>query len=65
MRPKVGTLTVGTMTGIGRELADMMERRWVKVLCMQERQGGRIAMLKILEQGSNCSIMVSIGSEME
>ena len=33
---KVGTLNIGTMTGRGRELADMMERRNVDILCLQE-----------------------------
>ncbi|KAK3506727.1 hypothetical protein QTP70_018270 [Hemibagrus guttatus] len=32
----IGTLNVGTMTGKGRELADMMERRKVDTLCVQE-----------------------------
>ncbi|KAK3540850.1 hypothetical protein QTP86_002352 [Hemibagrus guttatus] len=33
---RIGTLNVGTMTGKGRELADMMERRMVDILCVQE-----------------------------
>ena len=33
---KMETLNVGTMTGKGRELADIMQRRKVDVLCMQE-----------------------------
>ncbi|KAK3525786.1 hypothetical protein QTP70_007548 [Hemibagrus guttatus] len=33
---RIGTLNVGTMTGKGRELADMMERRKVGILCVQE-----------------------------
>ncbi|XP_062866594.1 uncharacterized protein LOC134329279, partial [Trichomycterus rosablanca] len=33
---RVATLNVGTMTGKGRELADMMQRRKVDVLCVQE-----------------------------
>ena len=33
---KVGTLNIGTVTGRGRELADMMERRNVNILCLQE-----------------------------
>ncbi|KAK3549338.1 hypothetical protein QTP70_034563, partial [Hemibagrus guttatus] len=33
---RIGTLNVGTKTGNGRELADMMERRKVDVLCVQE-----------------------------
>ena len=32
----MGTLNIGTMTGRGRELADMMERRNVDILCPQE-----------------------------
>lgn len=36
MEVRVGTLNVGTMTGKGRELADMMERRKVDILCIQE-----------------------------
>ena len=33
---RVGILNIGTMTGRGRELADMMERRNVDILCLQE-----------------------------
>ena len=33
---KFGTLNVGTITGKSRELADMMERRKVDILCVQE-----------------------------
>ncbi|KAK3541246.1 hypothetical protein QTP86_016915 [Hemibagrus guttatus] len=33
---RIGTLNVGAMTGKGRELADMMERRKVDILCAQE-----------------------------
>ena len=36
---RVGTLNIGTMTGRGRELADMMERRNVDILCLQETKG--------------------------
>ena len=32
----MGTLNIGTMTGRGRELADMMERRNADILCLQE-----------------------------
>ena len=32
----MGTLNIGTMTARGRELADMMERRNVDVMCLQE-----------------------------
>ena len=31
-----GTLSIGTMTGRGRELTDMLERRNVGILCLQE-----------------------------
>ena len=33
---RVGTLNIGTLTGRGRELIDMMERRNVDILCLQE-----------------------------
>ena len=33
---RMGTLNIGTMTGRERELADMMERRNVDILCLQE-----------------------------
>ena len=33
---KIGTLNIGTMTGKGRELADLMERRHMDILCVQE-----------------------------
>ena len=33
---RVCTLNIGTMTKRGRELADMMERRNVDILCLQE-----------------------------
>ena len=36
MEVKVGTLNVDTMTGKGRELADMMLKRKVDILCVQE-----------------------------
>ena len=32
----MGTLNIGTMTGRGRELADLMEQRNVDILCLQE-----------------------------
>ena len=40
---RVGTLNIGTMTGRGRELADMMERRNVDtcILCLQETKWKR------------------------
>ena len=33
---RIGTLNVGSMTGKGREIVDMMERRQVDILCVQE-----------------------------
>ena len=36
MEVKVGTLNVGTMTGKGRELAEMMVKRKVDIICVQE-----------------------------
>ena len=33
---RVGTLNIGTMTGRGRELAEMMQRRNVDILWLQE-----------------------------
>ena len=33
---RIGTLNVGSMTGRGLELVDFMERRKVKILCVQE-----------------------------
>ena len=33
---RVGTLNIETMNGIGRELADLVERRNVSILCLQE-----------------------------
>ena len=33
---KIATLNVGTMTRKGREVADLMERRGVDILCVQE-----------------------------
>ena len=36
IRLKVGSLNIGTMTGKGREVTDLMERRRVGVLCVQE-----------------------------
>lgn len=33
---RVGTLNVGTITGKARELVDMMQRRKVDILCVQD-----------------------------
>ena len=39
---RVDTLNIGTMTGRGRELADMMERRNVDRLCLQDKEGSMV-----------------------
>ena len=53
-RVRVGTLHVGTMTGWGRELADMMERRKIGVLCIQETRwkGNKARLL-----GGGCKLL--------
>ncbi|XP_008486018.1 craniofacial development protein 2-like, partial [Diaphorina citri] len=33
---RIGTLNVGSLTGKGRELVDLMERRKIQILCVQE-----------------------------
>ena len=38
---RVGTSNIGTMTGRGRELADMMEQRNVDILCQRETKWKR------------------------
>lgn len=40
MEMRLGILNVGTKTGNGRELTDMMARRKVDVLCLQEKGSG-------------------------
>ena len=53
---RVGTLNVGTLTGKGRELADVMERRKIGVLCVQEtRWKGN----KSREIGEGCKLVYS------
>lgn len=39
MEARTGTLNASSVTGKGRELADMMERRKVDILCVQETGG--------------------------
>ena len=54
---KFGTLNVGTITGKSRELADMMERRKVDILCLQEtRWKGRRP--ETLDEATSYFIMV-------
>ena len=50
---RMGTLNIGTMTGRGRELADMMERRNVDILCLQETKWKDSKTKKI---GGGCKI---------
>ena len=38
---RVATLNVGTMTGKEREVADLMERRGVDILCVCRKLAGR------------------------
>ena len=33
---RVGTINIGTLTGKGRGIADLMERRKMDILCLQE-----------------------------
>ncbi|XP_047004754.1 craniofacial development protein 2-like [Schistocerca americana] len=47
---RVRTLNVGTMTGNGREIVDMMQRRKIKVLCVQETRW-KANKAKILAEG--------------
>ncbi|KAI5726127.1 hypothetical protein M8J77_024147 [Diaphorina citri] len=53
---RIGTLNVGSMTSRGREIADMMVRRKIHVLCVQETRwkGG-----KAKELGEGCKIFYS------
>ena len=59
VRVRVGTLYVGTMTGRGGDLADLMERRKVVMLCVQETRwkGDKAKELegccKLLRSGAN------------
>ena len=60
VRVRVGTLNVGSMTGRGRELADLMERRKVGVLCVQDtRWKGN----KARELGGDCKLFYSGADE--
>ena len=53
---RVGTLNIGTMTGSGRELADMMERWNIDILCLQEKSGKGVKR-GTLEVAANYSTM--------
>lgn len=55
---RLGTWNVGSMTGRGREVADVMDRRKVAILCVQEtRWTGNSAR----DIGGNCKIIYSGG----
>ena len=55
----VGTLNVGTVTGKSRELADVMGRRQVDVLCVQEtRWKGERA--RCISRAVSCGTMAAI-----
>uniref|UniRef100_A0A8D8SH78 Craniofacial development protein 2 n=2 Tax=Cacopsylla melanoneura TaxID=428564 RepID=A0A8D8SH78_9HEMI len=64
---RVGTLNVGSMTGRGRELADMMRRRRVQILCVQETRwkGNKARELgdgfKLIYSGANSSGRNGVG----
>ncbi|XP_068235528.1 uncharacterized protein [Palaemon carinicauda] len=60
-RMRVATLNVGTMTGKGRELVDLMERRKIGVLCVQETKWKGN---KAKELGEGCKFCNS-GANME
>ena len=60
---RAGTLNVGTMAGKGRELADMMGRRKIDILCVQEING-KGAKLGTLRAALNYSIMGRMEGEM-
>ena len=57
---RAATLNVGSMTGKGRELVDMMERRKVDILCVQEtkwkgsKTRGIEGSFKLLYHGVDC-----------
>lgn len=44
MSLRIGTVDVETMTGKGREITDMMQRRGIDILCVQETrwEGSRV-----------------------
>ena len=60
VRVRVGTLNVGSMTGRGREMADLLERMKVGVLCVQDtRWKGNWAR----ELGGDCKLYYSGADE--
>ena len=63
VRVRVGTLNVGSMTGRGRELADLTERRKVVVLCRLCVQETRWKGNKARELGGDCKFVYSGADE--
>ena len=61
---KVGTLNVGTMTGKGGELADMMVKRKVDIRCVQETRW-RGATPGTSEMAAKYYTTAKMGGEME
>ena len=60
---RAAALNVGSMTGKGRELADMMERkRWTYCVC--KRLSGKGVRPGALEVASNCSTTAWMVEEM-
>ncbi|KAL1454893.1 hypothetical protein WDU94_009023 [Cyamophila willieti] len=68
---RIGTLNVGTMTGRGREIADLMARRRIEILCVQETRwkGDKAKELgdgyKLYYSGSNASGRNGVGIILE
>ena len=52
---KIGTLSVGPMTGRSMKVVDMMGRRGINVLCVQKC--GKARKPEKLEKGISCIIM--------
>ena len=70
---RVCTLNIETMTGLGRELADMMERRNVDILCLQETKwkgskarnvGGGCKLFYNAADGRKNGIGIVVGEEL-
>ena len=62
---RTATLNVGTMTGRGNEIWDMMERRNLLVLCVQETKWKGSRRPEKLEMGTSCNTVAqeTIGME--
>ena len=69
-----GTLNVGTMTGKGKEVVDLMERKCMDVLCVQETRckgenagemGNGYKLYYVGEDGKNNSVGILLSPEMK